>query len=113
MLTCEIQLAQVRVFVLECQMKARNINGTSAHTCHCSSWLKHWETFSGETAGMCVEKTCTENATVGAHVQKEGILDQSWYILPLCSGHNNQRGEVIELYNNPTFVSANVSNTCG
>ncbi len=94
-------------------MKARNINGTSNHTCGCASWLKHWENFSGETAGLCVEKSCMSNATVGAHVQKEGVLDQHWYIIPLCSAHNNQQGEVIELYGNPTFVSANVSETCG
>jgi hypothetical protein len=93
-------------------MKARNINGTSDHKCKCSSWLKHWETFSDETAGLCVEKSCTSSAEVGAHVQKEGV-DQHWYIIPLCTAHNNKKGQTIDLYGSPTFVSANVSETCG
>ena len=94
-------------------MKVKNINGTSSNTCHCDSWLKHWEKFSGETAGLCVEKSCTEHATVGAHVQKSTPLDQSWYIIPLCKGHNNRKGEEIELYGSPVLVSANVNKTCG
>ncbi|EGR5566937.1 hypothetical protein CES77_17880 [Vibrio cholerae] len=93
-------------------MKVRNINGTSDNKCECTSWLAHWEKFSGKKAGTCVEKTCTENAVVGAHVQKDSSTDKSWYIIPLCQSHNKKADEM-ELYGSPTLVSANVSQTCG
>ena len=93
-------------------MKVKNINGTSGNSCKCVSWLKHWEKFSGEKAGTCVELTCMENATVGAHVQKHGSKDNNWYITPLCQKHNKQTYEM-ELPGSSTLVSANVSETCG
>lgn len=92
-------------------MKVKNINGTSDNDCTCKGWLTHWENFSGKKAGMCVEKSCTNNATVGAHVQKDSA-DRSWYIIPLCAIHNKQADEV-ELFGTPVFVSANVRETCG
>jgi hypothetical protein len=49
--------------------------------------------------------------TVGAHVQKNGN-DNSWYIIPLCDGHNRKSSE-LSVMDSATFVSANVSNTCG
>ena len=93
-------------------MKVRNINGTSQTNCKCGSWLKHWEKFSGQKAGLCCEKKCTKSSVVGAHVQKSDSSDNSWYIIPLCTGHNNKKGEEIELYGSPTLVSANKSQTC-
>lgn len=93
-------------------MKATNINGTSDNTCKCTSWKAHWEKYSGEKFGTCVEKTCLNDATVGAHVQKEGS-DDHWYIIPLCDTHNGKHGETLELYQTPKFVSANVAETCG
>lgn len=93
-------------------MKVRNIKGTSDNTCKCTSWLAHWEKFSGQKAGLCSEKSCLNTATVGAHVQKDDLTDRSWYIVPLCDGHNKQASE-LELWHEPTLVSANVSKTCG
>lgn len=93
-------------------MKVTNINGTSDNSCKCDSWLAHWEKFSGRTAGLCVEKTCTEAAAVGAHVQKDSSTDKAWYIIPLCKKHNKAADE-LELYGSPVLVSANVSQTCG
>jgi hypothetical protein len=94
-------------------VKVKNINGTSSNTCKCGSWLKHWEKYSGEKAGLCNEKSCTNSATIGAHVQKLNSIDDSWYIVPLCNKHNNKRGEELELYKSPQLISANVRNTCG
>jgi hypothetical protein len=61
---------------------------------------------------MCPEKTCRRTDLVGAHVQRADSSDKNWYILPLCSEHNKSTS-TIELYNEPTLVSANVSETCG
>lgn len=99
-------------------MIARNINGTASHQCNCNSWLEHWERFSEQEATTCVALGCTNHAQVGAHVQKVsmGVLDpddQRWYIIPLCRVHNGLHGQTIDLAGNPTFVSANVANTCG
>lgn len=93
-------------------MKVKNINGTSDNSCKCDSWLAHWEEFSGQTANLCVEKACTEKATVGAHVQKDSSTDRAWYIIPLCKTHNKATDEM-KLYGSPELVSANVSQTCG
>ena len=94
-------------------MKVKNINGTSENTCKCNSWLAHWEKFSGEKANTCVEASCMEKATLGAHVQKSTSTDSHWYIVPFCSSHNSQKGQELSLYNAPTLISANVSKTCG
>lgn len=94
-------------------MKVRNINGINSNACYCKNWLTHWETFSCEKSSKCVEKTCTQDASVGAHVQKQDLNDGKWYIVPLCDHHNNQRGNELELYRLPKLVSANVSVTCG
>lgn len=93
-------------------MKVRNINGTSDNTCKCDSWLAHWEKFSGKKAYMCSAYGCTKTSLVGAHVQKDGLLDRSWYIIPLCQAHNKQAPELI-VSDNTQLISANVSETCG
>lgn len=95
-------------------MKVKNINGTSQSTCKCGSWLKHWENFSGQSLPKwCSEAKCIQKPEVGAHVQKDDITDQDWYIVPLCSTHNNKKGESIDIINSVTLASANVSKTCG
>jgi hypothetical protein len=94
-------------------MKVRNINGTSDTNCKCGSWLQHWKNFSGEALGSyCYEVKCTKKPEVGAHVQKDESSDSSWYIIPLCTDHNNQKGETIELASGAKLVSANKKQTC-
>lgn len=93
-------------------MKVKNINGTSENTCKCGSWLDHWKKFSGTTAQYCAERSCTQKPEVGAHVQKDSASDSSWYIVPMCKGHN-AKAQSIELTDSTTLVSANVKETCG
>ena len=95
-------------------MRVNNINGTSSNTCKCGSWLEHWKKFSGESIPtFCPVTDCTEKPQVGAHVQKGGLLDRNWYIIPLCQKHNKETGESLTVDDSITLVSANVSNTCG
>ena len=89
-----------------------NINGTSDNSCICGSWLKHWENFSGKKAGLCAEVSCQNKAEVGAHVQKEKSNTSKWYIIPLCSKHNNAKGQDIYVMDGTIFVSANTKETC-
>jgi hypothetical protein len=49
---------------------------------------------------------------VGAHVQKDSMLDRSWYIVPVCSAHNAKAGEM-NIMDSTVLVPANVSQTCG
>jgi len=94
-------------------MKVNNINGTSNNTCKCGSWLNHWKKHSGSMLPTyCPEKTCTEKPEVGAHVQKDGASDRSWYIVPLCKKHNAQVGESLDILETK-LVPANVAATCG
>jgi hypothetical protein len=93
-------------------MKARNINGTSDKDCVCGSWLKHWENLSSKAATSCSASSCSRIDLVGAHVQKEGTKDNSWFIIPLCTLHNGQHGKVVDVKAGTTFVSANKNETC-
>jgi hypothetical protein len=94
-------------------MKVNNINGTTGRTCNCGSWLNHWKNFSGQTLSKyCYEEKCIQEPEVGAHVQKDSISDKSWYIVPLCKGHNGETGKSLNLVDSVKLVSANVSDTC-
>jgi hypothetical protein len=89
-----------------------NINGTSQLTCGCGSWLKHWETYSGQTVAYCPVVGCYNKDLVGAHVQKAyDYIDRNWYIYPLCNAHNQSSG-VISVPDTYKLVSANKSETC-
>lgn len=95
-------------------MKIRNINGTSANTCKCGSWLNHWKNYSGLTVPTyCPVQSCLEKELVGAHVQKDGFSDNNWYIFPLCKTHNAATGKSLEVSDTYKLVSANVRETCG
>ena len=97
----------------EVSQKVTNINGTSANRCECVSWLEHWKNFSGGgTPASCSEEGCTEKPEFGAHVQRAGSTDRSWYIVPLCRRHNETAGP-LEIKASVKPVSANVSGTCG
>jgi hypothetical protein len=96
-------------------MKVRNINGTTDNECSCGSWIKHWEKISELTAEKCSELSCTcttKKELVGAHVQKEDVKDNSWYIIPLCGKHNGLHGQTIEVKSGTKLISANKFKTC-
>lgn len=95
-------------------MKVTNVNGTSANTCKCGSWLKHWRRYSGEALPSdCPVTGCWRPPEVGAHVQKENSYDDRWYIVPLCIDHNNGKGKTLSISDSVALVPANVSQTCG
>ncbi len=94
-------------------MKVKNLNGTSGNTCNCGSWLQHWKNYSGQTANKCVVNNCGNNPEVGGHVQKDSLLDQNWYIIPICKTCNAKRGQDLDIYDKVKLVSENVSQTCG
>ncbi len=94
-------------------MKVNNVNGTSDNTCRCGSWLEHWKRFGGGSVpAYCPVTNCFRGPTVGAHVQKDSSIDRAWYIIPLCQNHNAETGKSLDV-GPVTFVSANVSQTCG
>jgi hypothetical protein len=95
-------------------MKLNNINGTSANTCGCGSWLEHWKKYSGQSLpNYCPDSTCVGKPEVGAHVQKDSSFDRSWYIVPLCTKCNAKTGQSLNISDSIKLVSANVSETCG
>jgi hypothetical protein len=77
-------------------MLVRNINGTSdSKKCPCEIWLNHWMRYTKKMPSSCSVPNCENKELVGAHVQKEDADDNSWYIIPLCKEHNNQKGEML------------------
>lgn len=88
-----------------------NINGTATRRCNCGSWIQHWHNFTGRTATMCKAEGCSRRDVVGAHVRKNGVRDQSHYIVPLCNLHNRQTSGV-KINKGTVLVPANKSFTC-
>jgi hypothetical protein len=94
-------------------MRVKNLNGTSdSPRCPCGTWLRHWERYAGKTARGCSEYACNQPAEKGGHVQKVSG-DQSWYIVPLCTYHNNQRGQELIISDDVMLVPATARNKCG
>lgn len=94
-------------------MEVTNIDGTRQNICKCGSWLNHWRKFNSSGAGIpayCPAFGCVKKDLVGAHVQKAGPSDRSWYICPLCEDHNKATGS---LEVNCALAPADVSKTCG
>lgn len=93
-------------------LRVRNLVGTSGNSCRCRSWLDHWANHAGWRPTYCSVHGCMESATVGGHVQKVGLFDRDWYIVPLCYGCNNWHGDLL-ISSLTGLVPANVSATCG
>lgn len=62
-----------------------------------ASWLDYWEHNGGDTIKDNVTykcpgcgKTITRKEFDGCHVQKVGLVDHSWYIIPLCDNCNHR-----------------------
>ena len=96
-------------------MRVKNLNGTSDNPkCPCGSWINHWKRYMGVSNPACFEDSCQEKGTHGAHIQKfDG--DMTWYIVPLCSYHNNQKGQTFEINNayDKSIVPVTARNKCG
>lgn len=91
----------------------RNVNNTSQKDCPCGSWLKHWLRFSKQSRPeQCPAFLCENAVEVGAHVQAEDTADESWYIIPLCTNCNNQKGESLIVDAGVALVPANKKKTC-
>ena len=95
-------------------MWMHNINGSSDRSpnCKCGSWKNHWLMFSGAKSWPthCSVKGCSNSADVGAHVQYRA--NGNWYIVPMCSAHNNMRGKSVDLRDDTITAIANRSQTC-
>lgn len=79
--------------------KVRNVNGSGRFPAPSgySTWLEYWEDKAGMTASVCGAYGCNRKDLVGAHVQKVGGYDNSWYITPICKSCN-QRTDEFEVY---------------
>jgi hypothetical protein len=89
-----------------------NINGTSDTTCKCGSWINHWKNFSRQKLPtFCPVYGCYQKDLVGAHVQKAYAVEPKWYIIPLCSRHNEIKTD-LDVVDTVAFVSAKKNETC-
>jgi hypothetical protein len=95
-------------------MLVTNVNGTSNNTCKCGDWLSHWKKHSGQPLPQfCSETRCAGNELVGAHVQKVGPGDKSWYIIPLCKKCSDAKGATLTVGDHVKLVPAADRSTCG
>ena len=79
--------------------------------CQCESWLKHWETFSGQRAGYCTAVGCEGKPEIGAVVHKEGEPGTT-FVVPLCQACI-AKDEALEIISGVRLVPANGHDTCG
>jgi hypothetical protein len=74
--------------------------------CTCSSWLEHWNTYSGQPlSNCCAVLDCVYRPEVGALVRAVGSEDDDWYIVPLCKEHTRQKGKSLYLTKSVKLVS--------
>jgi hypothetical protein len=96
--------------------KVKNIKGTSDNKCECDSWIEHWKNEVGKHSTNCIVKSCNKVAEHGGHVIRTDTNNNKWYIIPLCSSHNNwKNNEEYELENHITdkeLAKASVNETC-
>lgn len=80
-------------------MKVKNLRGTTDndHPAGYTSCKEFYVVRRGYWPKECGCITCRQKAMVGAHVKKVGSTDNSWYIIPLCSYHNNQFGKELDV----------------
>ena len=90
-------------------MRVRNLNGATHVTCNSSTWLTHWEKFSGQTAYECFVRGCKNKRSVGGLVQKASAADANWYVVPLCEECNTQSGQELEIWDLAMLVPVNVA----
>lgn len=89
----------------------RNVEGTSGLRPPFGfgqSWISYWQKFTGNHRTTCAHLGCSNQATVGAHVE---FLDQlgprGIYIVPLCSSCNNWRnGDQMTIDSRTALVEA-------
>lgn len=63
----------------------------------CRSWLDYWfENVDDIKPRFCCVCGCLSDANVGAHVVKADGTKE-WYIIPMCTYHNNQHGQILEI----------------
>jgi len=87
-------------------LKIRNVNGADGFECHCGSWLEHWLKHSRQALPRyCSEVNCFMRPEVAAHVQKDGEpADPSWYVIPVCRGHYDKKGESFKIHDSIELV---------
>jgi hypothetical protein len=92
-------------------MTVRNLGGATQIKCNSSSWLAHWEIFSGQNAVMCFAEGCINRPSFGGQVQKDSPTDKNWYVIPLCNDCNNKRGQDLDIWDTANLAPANVIET--
>lgn len=74
----------------------RNVVNTAGHSCRCGSWRNHWVRHTSSSwPPICSVLNCFGIPTDGGHVRRVSGADQSWYIIPLCSGCNKWDSDLL------------------
>ena len=89
-------------------MKVKNLNG-AAHNQSNSSGLSQWEKVSGQNAWMCFAKGCIKRPSVVGLVQKDTVLDETWYLVPLCDDCGQKRGQDLDIWDAPLLIGSDHS----
>ena len=85
---------------MQTHFKVKNVHGTSnpryaeSSSKMASSWLKKWREETKSDRKTCCVIGCSSEDLVGGHVIiVDKRSDNSWWIAPICRGHNNFSNE--------------------
>lgn len=95
--------------------EVKNKNVFTKISCLCSSYLCHWENYTGTKAKVCSAQGCTQTkGLVGAHVIKcHGNSNSNQYITPLCSRCNSSHfDDCFKLNANAVLVPVSSRHSC-
>ncbi|MFI5369628.1 MAG: hypothetical protein ACHQ1F_11530 [Spirochaetia bacterium] len=90
-------------------MKVKNLNGALHSMMSSSGGLSHWETVSRQNAWMCFAKGCIRRPSVVGLVQKDILLDKTWYLVPLCDDCNQKQGQDLDIWDAPLLIGRDQS----
>lgn len=98
-------------------MWVKNLGCTQERTCNCGSWKNHWIHYQDgglvhSLSASCSVVGCDGKFERGTRV-KRGAGDQDCFVVPMCSEHDDQVGELLQISEGTIFVSADPRRTCG
>ncbi len=80
-----------------------------------SSLLKYWTAQAKQNIRYCANHMCFNDAKVGAILQKvptaarakgKAVIDENWYIVPLCQSCDANADQITEIVDYVEFVPA-------
>jgi hypothetical protein len=113
MLSCLLEACGVAHWGERKKMKVKNLNGASLPETGYGNRLSLWEEVSGQSAYLCAVKGCIGQPSTGGLVQRDGLMDGNWYVVPLCADCSTHTRQDLDIWDLAKLVSVlEIKSTC-